>query len=1607
MSRGPKIALIAAGSIVVLIFVVVVAGILILRSTWFANQVRQKVITSVERSTGGRVEAPRFRFEWNHLHAQIDNFTLHGLEPAGAPPLLTARRIEIQFKLLSPLRPGVDIASLVVDSPRLNVMVVANGTTNIPHPTPASSAGQTLRDVVHLAIGRFQVIHGSLNFADRPSAFDARGENLVARFAYNPRRPGYTGELDISPLILQSGSRAPVDLNLRLPLAIDGNRIAVSNARLANAQSAVDFSGEVRHLDSPSGWARVRADVALADLSRASGLNLAAGRAAGQPRLHADINADLGPHRVDIRSAHLSLGQSHVDAQGTLLSNGRLSFDAQLALAQVARMLNWPVRPQGTANVHGNLELRKQGWLLNGDVEARNFTWVHGATQLRGLDFSAAVTADRSQVDVRDIRLSGAPFGPGGSFTGAARVANLRAFQVSGDLRRVDLGLMSNLFLARRSGFAGVVSGPLQLQGDLKNFSDLTARAALAIAPGGRGIPVSGRLNVSYNGRADSVVLGPSRLQLPHTAIELAGSLNRRIDVRLVSRNLDDLRPLGPIPIQLVNGTATLTAMVTGRLSAPNIQGHAALTNFAVAGRRFTSFSGDVAASPNGASVSNAVLARGPLGAQFSASVGLRNWRPAAGEPLRVDAVVRNADLADVLALASPSVPASGAVTADVHLAGTLGSPTGNAAVTVSNGSIEGEHFDLLAARVMMTPQEIDLPTFSLAAGPSHIEASADYRHAVNQLNRGVLRARVAGNQVQLANFRPLTGTHPGLAGLLNVNADFTGDLQPSPAGTRLQIAGLDGSFSVRSLQMDGRSLGSLNAAVNTAGGALHYTANSDFAGSTIRVNGQSLLADDHATTAAIQLANVPIQPALAAAGEDLPLRGLLSASARVSGTLADPRIAATVNVVNGSAWQQPFDRLETTLAYSNTQVDVSGLRVTLGPAYLAASASLSHPAGDYRQGQIRFRVESSPVQVAQIRPLENAEPGLAGTVQFTAAGAAALRPGAAPLFSALDADLNARGLSISNQPLGDLTASAHTRGQETVFNLASDFARANVRGSGRLELTGDYPLSAQVSFTNLTYAALRPFLGGTAGPLEATADGSAGIGGPLDRTSELHGYLQVARFELHSAPPSAGRQTPTQVDIRNSGPITASFGHGLLTIQSARFSGPATQLSLSGTVALSGTTAVNVRASGTIGMQLLEAFEPGLYSSGQVALAAAVTGSIAHPALNGRLTLTNVSLSLADVPNGISRANGVIVFNGTQAVIQNFTGESGGGKVTVSGIVSYGGPQGQIRLTFAADHVWVEYPQNVTTEANARLTLAGTTGRSVLSGDITILNVALHPQSDLGSLLTQAASRPAITPSGIAFLAGVDLDVHIRTAPDVQFRTSLVLNLQAEANLTLRGTPVYPGMLGRVVITQGQVLFFGARYTLDQGTISFFDPNRINPSLNIALETTVQGIDVTVSVTGPMDRLNLTYHSDPPMQFSDLLALLTANRPALNDPVLAAHTPVVAEQSFQQAGASALFGAAVAQPVTGRLQQLFGVTTLQINPQVLGTPTSNTAQATVTLQQQISPNITITYIQDLAQANPLAVQLQWDINPRWSAVAQRDINGFFDLDFYWKKRFR
>jgi translocation and assembly module TamB len=102
--------------------------------------------------------------------------------------------------------------------------------------------------------------------------------------------------------------------------------------------------------------------------------------------------------------------------------------------------------------------------------------------------------------------------------------------------------------------------------------------------------------------------------------------------------------------------------------------------------------------------------------------------------------------------------------------------------------------------------------------------------------------------------------------------------------------------------------------------------------------------------------------------------------------------------------------------------------------------------------------------------------------------------------------------------------------------------------------------------------------------------------------------------------------------------------------------------------------------------------------------------------------------------------------------------------------------------------------------------------------------------------------------------------------------------------------------------------------------------------------------------------------------------------------------------------GASALLGQAIASPVAGRLQRFFGVSKLRIDPTLPGV--ENNPQARLTLEQQVTPDITFTYITNVTTTNPQVVRVEWAVSKQWSVVALRDETGTFGLDFFFKKRF-
>jgi translocation and assembly module TamB len=102
--------------------------------------------------------------------------------------------------------------------------------------------------------------------------------------------------------------------------------------------------------------------------------------------------------------------------------------------------------------------------------------------------------------------------------------------------------------------------------------------------------------------------------------------------------------------------------------------------------------------------------------------------------------------------------------------------------------------------------------------------------------------------------------------------------------------------------------------------------------------------------------------------------------------------------------------------------------------------------------------------------------------------------------------------------------------------------------------------------------------------------------------------------------------------------------------------------------------------------------------------------------------------------------------------------------------------------------------------------------------------------------------------------------------------------------------------------------------------------------------------------------------------------------------------------------GASALLGQAIASPVAGRLQRFFGVSKLRIDPTLPGV--ANNPAARLTVEQQVTRDITVTYITNVTTINSQVVRVEWAVTKEWSVVALREENGVYSLDFFYKKRF-
>jgi len=834
----------------------------------------------------------------------------------------------------------------------------------------------------------------------------------------------------------------------------------------------------------------------------------------------------------------------------------------------------------------------------------------------------------------------------------------------------------------------------------------------------------------------------------------------------------------------------------------------------------------------------------------------------------------------------------------------------------------------------------------------------------------------------------------------------------------------LRGQVTLAAASLDGHPLDRLSAQVDATRREVHLTRLTARRGAA-EIEGDASIAarngsfDDASIAAQLELRNARIEDLAKEFQHELKnewkldesVSGTLHASLRVSGSLQHPDAEIAADIDKAAGFGEHLDRVRATVRYSPDLIDVKAGEAEGFSGTLRFEGSFQHRAGDWSNGDLRFGMAAQGVTLARIGAFSKRVPNLDATVDGKADGIAKIVRNELVLTS-IGGDANAHGVISNQQPVGDATLHAETHGSDLAMRGTAKNGGLSAEAEGSWRLSGDDPGSATVRFSRASASALQSVLmaGGplaqTELPFEGFIDGArATVSISLRKPEDVRAEVTIDQVQVNAKPAQTlrlGVQAPELV-VRNSKPLTLEITAKEARIRSAEFTARDTSLEVTGAVPLDGAAGAGLTVRGSVNLIILQLLNPDLVARGNATVQASIRGALRDPQLNGRIELKNASLYLSDLPNGVDNANGSLVFDRNRATIEKLTAETGGGVVRFSGFIGFGSTL-VYRLQAVADKVRVRYPEDVSVTFNATLALNGTSDASTVSGIIKVIRASFTPRADFAQVLAQVA-LPAASSATSQYVRGTQFDVRIESGPNFEFQTSLTRNLEAAVALRLRGTPLQPALLGSISVNDGEMQIFGNRYTVNRGDIRFLNPVRIDPIFDMDLETKARGVTVNISIAGTTQKLNVNYSSDPPMQPREIIALLAVGRTPTETAGLNSEPASSANSASLSDAGSSLISQAISAQLSSRLQRFFGASRVKFDPALAGA--DYLPQARLTIEQPVSQDLTLTYITNLNRTEEQIVQIEWDFNRKWSAVAVREASGLFGIDIQYRKRFK
>jgi hypothetical protein len=686
------------------------------------------------------------------------------------------------------------------------------------------------------------------------------------------------------------------------------------------------------------------------------------------------------------------------------------------------------------------------------------------------------------------------------------------------------------------------------------------------------------------------------------------------------------------------------------------------------------------------------------------------------------------------------------------------------------------------------------------------------------------------------------------------------------------------------------------------------------------------------------------------------------------------------------SAFGVPLGRARAAVAFDGGLITVEQGRMEMPAGTVLAQGSFNQETEALR---LTARASSLSLAAAPFNRYLGGD--LTGSVSVEASAAGTLRePRATVALRGRDLVLQGRTPS----PQGDTVVQATWDGRRAEVS-GSLLGLVSFAGGGRLDRRGaDLAIDLRSDQLGLLTRALATqplpeFSGSLAGTTTLAADFGPG---------SFRAGLELPELRL--------RYQGRTIAARE--PVVADLDAERVTLRSLYMGEPGTdnELFVSGTVGLSSPVPLNLQFQSTIAASWAELFLPDYRIEGALDVLGAVRGTAASPQLSGQGEIRGARAIVPDLAQAFEDVHAFLSFNRDRIFLDQATARLGGGTLRASGTLDLPTPGAgaAYRLNVSARDISLRLPEFLLNRGNAEVALISSDlGRQIV-GQID-LERSLYVEDvpvDLVQFIQRAFERQRLELAETGdFESTTQLNLAVR-GPDALRVRNNVANLQGDVSLTVRGTLARPVIFGEVDLDPGGTLVFADNeYEVQRGSLTFSNPNRIDPVVDLVAQTEVQGFNITLNLGGTLERPDVSFASDANLADLEIVSLIATGQRPGEGPLAA--SPADEELAPNLVARQFLYGQA-ATAISQRVGTIFRFDRFRIDPVVeAGQPVSGIG---VTVGKRLSRDVFVTYSTEPNTNRQYIVQVEWRLRQNVILVLTQAGDGSYAIDAQLQRRF-